>query len=193
MHPSVLILTQLAYILPLIVGQMLKSNVRYTFLKINLPCRAKSVALALCRRSWCSLSLTLVGVSVAVEQGTLLFILEQENAKLTGQYAQAARGQLSQQKSSPTKTHEVHENRVGTDTGTNTHGCKRIIDRLDNKRVTHPDETGSRKRCNKQTGGPVQPPSTDNKRITYQHSAIRRVFPRVDPSPSAPRRQDTIS
>jgi hypothetical protein len=53
---------------------------------------------------------------------------------------------LSQQKSSPTK-HEVHENRVGTDTGTYTHRRKRIIDRLDNQRVAHPDEASSRERC----------------------------------------------
>ena len=42
MHPGVLLLTQLRiYILPLIVGRMLKSNVRCTSL-IDLPCMAKS-------------------------------------------------------------------------------------------------------------------------------------------------------
>lgn len=46
-------------------------------------------------------------------------------------------------------THEMHENRLGTEVGTHTYRCKRIIDRVDNQRVAYPDEAGGRERCSR--------------------------------------------
>jgi hypothetical protein len=66
------------------------------------------------------------------------------------------------------RTHETHENRLGTDVETFTHRCKGIVDGLDDKRVAYPDESGGRERCSR--------PSSSGKKIEQRRRNYTPTF-----------------